>query len=115
MTVLFEKPATGGSAAVLSDRYCPVLHATFAASAAIARIESLQQRLGINLSIAAAVHVGPVVLGTAGVIGQAWGAYGRGVSDASAMASSSASLVRPDRSSLALSGKAIRASLANDE
>lgn len=88
--------------------YSAMLHAVYAASAAIARIEALQKRLGAILSVSAAVHVGGVVLGTMGAEGQAWDAYGRGISDATALASASAAVMPPDKSSLAISSEAVK-------
>lgn len=123
MSVIFDDPsrvsrqsghlptASGG----IPASYCPVLHAAFAASAAICRVEALERRLGAKLSLSAAVHVGGVVLGTVGAEGQAWDAYGKGMQEAMGLASAAAAVVPPDRSCIAYSRQAVSAAACAPE
>jgi len=115
MTVLFQRKSSGGSRKMANSRYCPVLHASLASSVAIARIEAVQQRRGAKLSISTAVHVGPVVIGTVGAVGQTWDAYGRGITDGASLAAASAAVVDPDSSSVAISRSAVQSCRAAPE
>jgi len=90
---------------VQGDRlaYNAVMHAVTSIASALARVKQLEFRLRARLALSAAVHYGPVVIGTAGVDGQSWDAFGHTLRNASALAAVASSAVQPDQSVIAVS------------